>query len=121
MYKSWEELSKVEQLRSEYSDFHKEVRGFRPAPNENWDSEEWLAERIDALAKESVQVEAEEARREKVCIANFEARVTDTIKLGAKDRETAIRWIADAADVDGDMEFLCFKLGLPYNYFKVAA
>jgi hypothetical protein len=43
------------------------------------------------------------------------SRVQVLIENGAKDRETAIRWIDDAY---GDLEFLCFYLDLPYGYFK---
>ena len=51
MLRSWEELSKVEQLQSIYSDFHKDVHGFRPrfASDEEWVSEVWLQEQIDGL------------------------------------------------------------------------
>ena len=122
MHKAWEDLTRVEQLQSEYSDCYKSVHGVRPRfmSDEQWNSEEWLNNALTDLGDEFIRVAAAEAEREKVYIANFESRVTDAIELGAKDRETAIRWIADAADVDGDMEFLCFKLGLPYNYFKAA-
>lgn len=50
--KTWEELSLVEQLQSTWSDFHKEVHGFRPrfASDEQWNSAEWLQAQIDDLA-----------------------------------------------------------------------
>ena len=51
----------------------------------------------------------------------FEKRVEETIALGAKNRETAIKWIHDAEDTDNDDEYLCYRLGLPYTYFKEAA
>jgi len=50
-FKSWEELTKVEQLQSTYSDYYKDVHGFRPrgADSEQWNSEEWLTEQIASL------------------------------------------------------------------------
>jgi hypothetical protein len=38
---------------------------------------------------------------------------------GAKDREMAMRWIHEAEGSNGDDEYLCFLLGLPYRYFVV--
>jgi hypothetical protein len=45
------EYTKVEDLQSCYSDFYKDVHGFRPrsATDEQWDSEEWLQGEIDGL------------------------------------------------------------------------
>ena len=45
------EYTKVEELQSHYSDFYKDVFGFRPrgSTNEQWDSEEWLQGEIDGL------------------------------------------------------------------------
>ncbi len=51
MIRSWEELSKVEQLQGTYSDFYKDVHGFRPrgASSEQWNSEAWLTQQIADL------------------------------------------------------------------------
>jgi len=45
------EYTKVEELQSHYSDFHKDVHGFRPrsSTDEQWNSEEWLQGEIDGL------------------------------------------------------------------------
>ena len=45
------EYTKVEELQSHYSDFHKEVHGFRPrsSTDEQWNSEVWLSGEIDGL------------------------------------------------------------------------
>ena len=45
------EYTKVEELQSHYSDFHKDVHGFRPrsSTDEQWNSEEWLSGEIDGL------------------------------------------------------------------------
>jgi len=45
------EYTKVEELQSHYSDFHKDVYGFRPrsSTDEQWNSEVWLSGEIDGL------------------------------------------------------------------------
>jgi hypothetical protein len=45
------ELTSVEELQSHYSDFYKDVHGFRPrsSTDEQWNSEEWLQGEIDGL------------------------------------------------------------------------
>jgi hypothetical protein len=37
--------------------------------------------------------------------------------MGAGDRATALRWIMEASSANGDWEYLCWDLGLPYHYF----
>ena len=45
------EYTKLEDLQSHYSDFYKDVHGFRPrsSTEEQWNSEEWLQGEIDGL------------------------------------------------------------------------
>jgi len=45
------EYTKVEELQSCYSDFYKDVHGFRPrsSTDEQWNSEVWLSGEIDGL------------------------------------------------------------------------
>jgi hypothetical protein len=45
------EYTKLEELQSHYSDFYKDVYGFRPrsSTDEQWNSEEWLSGEIDGL------------------------------------------------------------------------
>ena len=45
------ELTRVEELQSYYSDFYKDVHGFRPrsSTDEQWNSEGWLSREIDNL------------------------------------------------------------------------
>ena len=40
---------------------------------------------------------------------------------GARTREQALRWIHEAEGTQGDDEYLCFTVGLPYGYFRKAA
>ena len=45
------DYTKLEDLQSHYSDFYKDVHGFRPrsSTDEQWNSEEWLQGEIDGL------------------------------------------------------------------------
>jgi hypothetical protein len=44
------EYTKLEELQSTFSDFHKDYCGYRPlATTEQWNSEEWLQAQIDGI------------------------------------------------------------------------
>lgn len=108
-----------------YSDLHKDAYGFRPRGSAweawvNMNPDQKQAE-WDFLIEVLARRMAEDDIREQECIATFEATVALTIENGAKDRETAIRWLMDADECMGDVEYFCYHNGLPYNYFRKAA
>lgn len=121
-FKSWEELTTLEQYSSIYWDMYKDAFGIRPRGIDTsaWTEADFLAE-FKELGEvidreEKIRVQAQEN-----AIFSFEKRVDDLIFSGAKDRATAIRWVHEAEDTRGDDEYLCYTLGLPYMYFcKVA-
>lgn len=115
----WNEPTALENLQSLYSDFHKDVYGFRPRgmSPEFWESEAALQAAIDDVERASVAIFAEEQEREQQAIQRFEARVAEVQAMGAGDRATALRWIMDGSDAGGDWEYLCYQNGLPYRYF----
>lgn len=106
------------------SDLHKDAYGFRPsqsfwsffaAANAEQKQAIWddLLETLEAtVAREK----AAEAR----AIESFNERMSTMLKSGAKDFETAIRWLHEAYDTDGDDEFLEYRLGLPYRHLVKA-
>ena len=116
---SWEEMSELEQLSCIYWDMYKDAYGFRPRGTDTsaWTVEMFnaefkhLAEVIDREEKLRVENQAAAARR-------LEAQIAAMILQGTPDRATAIRWIADAEGANGDMDYLCFLLGVKYGYFK---
>ena len=119
-FKSWEEMSTLEQYACQFWDMHKDAYGFRPR---NTDTSLWteadfeaefvsMSETIDANYKQQLAQEA-------VAQHDFEMRVLSLLQTGAKDREMALRWIHEAEGSNGDDEYLCFLLGLPYRYFAV--
>lgn len=117
-FKSWEEMSKLEQAQCVYWDMHKDAYGVRPR---GIDTSAWTLEDFEAeFAVLSETIEREEAARKEAeaqAIKKFNQHVTNTICMGAGDRKTALRWIMDASSANGDWEYLCYDLGLPYRYF----
>ena len=117
-FKSWEEMSELEQLACEFSDFYKEAHGFRPR---HVDTTSWTVaqfhsafEGLSRTCKENAEARNEQ---EAAAAVRFEARIATLIDTGAHDRATAIRWIAQAEGAEGDADYLCFLLGLEYGYF----
>lgn len=103
-----------------YSDLYKDVYGFRPrGAYEAWatmSDDEKQAE-WDRLCERLCEVMAAQKEEERHAIVEFEKRVANVIAAGAGDRETALRWIMDASDSDGDWDYLCYHCDLPYGYF----
>jgi hypothetical protein len=121
-FKSWEELTQLEQAQSIYWDMYKDAYGVRPrgVDTSHWTLEDFEAE-FEGLG---VAIEAEDKARkeaEKTAMFSFEKRVDDLIYSGAGDRATAMRWIHEAEETNGDDEYLAYTLSLPYGYFRKAA
>jgi len=118
-FKSWEEMSELEQLACEYWDFYKEAYGFRPrhVDTSNWTVERFHSEfeTLSDISKSNALARKQEEAR---AAAKLESRISELLIMGAKDRTMAIRWISEAEDAEGDMEYLCFLLGVEYGYFK---
>ena len=106
------DVSELDQARSDYSDFHKEAFGFRP----RWDYSamtladfdrefEYLAEQCKLNAELRAKTEAEAAVR-------LEQRILSLLEYGAKSRAMALRWLDEAEGTNGDVDFLCFCLGV---------
>ena len=117
-FKSWEEMTVLEQYACQYWDMYKDAYGVRPRGIDTsaWDEATFEAEfvqlskTIDENYKVQLESEAKAAH-------DFEIRMLDLLMSGAKDREMALRWIHEAEGSDGDDEYLCYLLGLPYRYF----
>ena len=121
-FKTWEEMSVLEQYACTYWDMYKDAYGVRPRgiDTSTWTLEDFSKE-FDLLGK--VIEEEEKARKEAEAkaVERFEAQVQSFINSGAKNRETAIRWFHEAESTNGDEEYLCYCLGLPYGYFRRVA
>ena len=120
-YKSWEEMSEQEQLQCTFWDAYKDAHGFRPRhiDTTTLTVEELKSDiaRLASIIQDNERVRIEDEAR---AVVRFETRVASIIQLGAKDREMALRWIHEAEGSDGDDEYLCFLVGVPYDYIKSA-
>ena len=117
-FKSWEEMSVLEQYACQYWDMYKDAYGVRPRGIDTsmWTEAEFEAEFVQ-LAKTIDANYTEQLAQEAVAQHDFEMRVLSLLQTGAKDREMALRWIHEAEGSNGDDEYLCFLVGLPYRYF----
>lgn len=108
-----------------FSDLYKDVHGVRPREHEFYDATT-TDERRQEIWDYYCQMLDEELKREQnqkaLAVEKFEDRLFRLIVLGAGDRETAIRWMADAYDPEmGELQIyeeIEFVLGLPYGYIK---
>ena len=119
-FKSWEEMTTLEQYACQYWDMHKDAYNVRPRciDTTQWTEADFEAEFV-VLAKTIDANYQEQLVQEEKATHDFEMRVLSLLQTGAKDREMALRWIHEAEGSNGDDEYLCFLLGLPYRYFAV--
>ena len=120
-FKSWEEMTALEQARETYWDMYKDAYGVRP----RWiDTTAWTLEMFEAefasLATAIEQAERERREAESRAVAEFEDRVANLMHTGTC-RERVIAWLMDAEGANGDSEYFAFTQGLPYGYFRKAA
>jgi len=120
-FKSWEQMSALEQAQATYSDMYKDAYGVRPR---GVDTSAWTLEQFEDEFKMLGQaIEQEETARkasEAQAIVKFEDRVLNLMHTGTC-RERVIAWLMDAEHANGDHEYFAFTQGLPYGYFKKVA
>ncbi len=106
--------SELEELESIYCEMHKDVYGVKA----RWYRAESVEQAQADLARleEALKVEMErEAAAQQKAVDAFMALAT---QYGF---DNARRWQHDAYGTQGDDEYLCYHLGLPYGFFKKAA
>ena len=103
-----------------FSDFYKDVNGFRPRGHEFYYAEPARKQVIwDMLiAENEAQMIAQEEADRNAVIA-YEKRIEDLMSCGAKDRKTAIRWLIESVDSLGDYDFVAYRFNLPYSHSTV--
>ena len=115
-------MTRQEELQSIYWDMYKDAMGVRPR---GIDTSTWtLADFEMEFASLGAVINREEANRkesEQTAAHEFEMRIQSILACGAKDRAMALRWIHEAEGSMGDDEFLCYLVGLPYQYFREVA
>lgn len=106
------------------SDLHKDARGFRPSQTwwNVWNkvSDEAKQDIWDALSEELSETMDRERLAEARAYAKLLDRILDTMKLGAEDQKTAIKWIIQAEEFDDfdlryGASYFCFHFGLSYQ------
>jgi hypothetical protein len=121
-FKTWEEMSDLEQAACTFWDMYKDAHGFRPR---HVDTNSWtmadFAKEFEDLQEIIERENTLRLEREDSASHEFEMRMLDLLRSGAKDRAMALRWIHEAEETNGDDEYLCYTLGLPYGYFKEIA
>jgi hypothetical protein len=107
------------------SDMFKDANNFRPRHYKEWWTPSELEEEYNYLQAQIERVMAEERAAEESALVEFNKLVEDTIALGAGDRETAIKWLMDAENVDTsylqDVEHFFWSYGLSYELYRKLA
>jgi len=121
-YKTWEEMTTLEQYAGIYWDMYKDAFGIRPRGIDTsaWTEADYLVEfkELEEIIEREHNLRKE--AQDKATI-DFEMRVQGLMSSGAKSFEMALRWIHEAEETNGDDEYLCYCVGLPYGYFRKAA
>jgi hypothetical protein len=84
-----------------FSDLYKETYGIRPRHHAFYDENTTDAERQemwDYTCKALDQAVIEREAEKQAHLAEFKALVQETIAMGAKDEETALRWLLQGED-----------------------
>jgi len=120
-FKSWEEMTALEQAQCTYWDIYKDAYGVRPrgVDTSGWTLADFEME-FASLGAVIVSEEADRKVAEAEAIVKFEDRVTNLMHTGTC-RERVIAWLMDAEHANGDFEYFAFTQGLPYGYFRKAA
>lgn len=106
------------------SDLHKDARGYRPSQGwmEMWSelSDESKQKVWNNLLEELREAVISARRHEDAAVIKFQERISDAIALGAKDEETAIRWILEGEefelfDYQYGADYAAYHFDLPYR------
>jgi hypothetical protein len=116
-FKTWEEMSELEQAQCQFWDMYKDAYGVRPRGIDTsaWTLDDFTSEFValgNAIEASEIQRRADEAE----AVVKFEDRVANLMHTGT-NRERVIAWLMDAEGANGDFEYFCFTQGLPYGYF----
>lgn len=91
-----------------FSDLHKDVYGYRPrgAAMEDWNSRtpRQKNELFNALCDELEEVTRDEKRQADRNLMEFTGEILNMIELGAKDRETALRWMTQEHEFHSEQD-----------------
>lgn len=103
--------NELSELAGIYSDVYKSLHGIRP----RWVATKTVAWYEDALEKMQVEVEDDITRQAKEQVLageQFYKRMAEVKTLGAGDDVTALRWMVDGEDVEGDVDYFLYSNGV---------
>lgn len=118
LFKSWDELTLLEQLYSEYSDTYKDVNGFRPRSKsiDEW-TEKGLQEELDYLYKQSEVQISEKIIREEAGVKNFYNLLKDVANLCNTNLTGAMKYLIESEGDDWyDWGYYCMSNDLPFSF-----
>jgi len=89
-----------------YSDFHKDAYGFRPAKDDTFYTATPERKQViwNLVAEQFEYKQNEEKLEDARSVAQFKDWVDSMIQNGAKDEETALRWIVEDRDFQNEMD-----------------
>jgi len=104
---------------TDLSDLLKDANGFRPRGiYKEW----WTKEELEAEYKHLGDVCDSNSKAETIAeskaLLDFNKLITETIELGASDRETAIKWLVDGENLEWhtqDLQYFFWGHGLSYE------
>ena len=82
------------------SDMHKDAYGFRCRTYRSDLTLKEIHQEMDDLSIVIKENEVEEKRVQEIRINEFKTLIQDTIKLGAGDEKTALKWLFDASGIE---------------------
>jgi hypothetical protein len=101
------------------SDMYKDAHGFRPRNYpEMWTKEQLEKEYkyLEGVIKENME---REVIQHAIALDEFEARIDETISLGAENRKDAIRWLMQAEGLNNghrqDIEHFFWNQGISFD------
>lgn len=103
------------------SDLHKDAYGFRPSESFwstfaafNPDQKQALWDSMIADLNSSIE---EDRKLQEEAVVKFEDRV-DNLMHDSTTRKSVVKWLMDADDVGGDVDYFEYLNNLPYGYLK---
>jgi len=102
-----------------FSDLHKEAYGFRPSESfwqwANAATPTQLQSRWDDLANSAKLRYQEQCDMEAAALVELQIQLDSTMREHGVSIVTAIRWLHDAHETNGDNHYLDYKLGVKYD------